>query len=256
VVVAPAENCSGVARLATYAVPVELEWISSVAGIEHYACSGTPVDCVRAALLGDVAPQARLVVSGINHGPNLGDDTLNSGTVAAAGEGALLGGCGLAVSQQSYDGHFHILDAFDQTTPVYDVTAEIAALFVSEILATPGPERVFLNVNVPATLAEPRVELTHLGRRRYGRGSVAPVDRGGKRGYRTYGERNGPPPDFDAAPGTDFAALLARRVSVTTVSYDWGDPQAGAAATEWAAAIAARVEGQIDRLVSDLAPPA
>src|ERR671935_128977 len=73
VVVAPTENRSGVARNATYGSPVS---VTPVDGDDLVlACSGTPVDCVRAALLGDIAPDASLVVSGINHGANLGDDT-------------------------------------------------------------------------------------------------------------------------------------------------------------------------------------
>ena len=90
-VLAPSENRSGVSRNASYGRPVALERLSSVEGIPHFSCQGMPVDCVRVGMLGELAAAAELVVSGINHGPNLGDDTLNSGTVGAAIEGALLG---------------------------------------------------------------------------------------------------------------------------------------------------------------------
>ncbi len=132
VVVAPTDNRSGVSRNATYSDPVS---VTPVEGDESIlACSGTPVDCVRAALLGDIAPDAALVLSGMNHGANLGDDILNSGTVGAAIEGALLGVPAIAVSQHSHPGFFHILDALDQSTPVYDETADIGALFAASAI--------------------------------------------------------------------------------------------------------------------------
>jgi 5'-nucleotidase len=246
VVVAPAENRSGVGRHAFYGRPVTLESLADVGGIDHFACGGMPVDCVRVALLGEIAPDAALVVSGINHGPNLGDDTLNSGTVGAAIEGALLGVTGLAVSQQHFDDDFHILDSFDQTTPVYDTTAAIAALFAEEMLARPAPERVVINVNVPATLREPRVELTRLGRRFYRPGSVFSGERDGVRGLFTYGRRGGPPPPFEDAPGTDFAALQAGRVSATPISFAWHHEDGDGAALEWAGAVCAAVEQRLE----------
>lgn len=245
VVVAPAENRSGVARNASYGRPVTIETLAEADGIAHFACGGMPVDCVRVALLGETAPAAELVVSGINHGPNLGDDTLNSGTVGAAIEGALLGAAGLAVSQQHFDDDFHILDSFDQTTPVYETTAAIAALFAAEMLARPAPERAVLNVNVPATLRERRVELTRLGRRFYAPGSVFAGERDGVRGLFTYGRRGGPPPPFEEAPGTDFAALRAGRVSATPLSFAWHEEDGTGAAHEWAGAVCAAVEDRL-----------
>lgn len=250
VVVAPAENRSGVARNASYGRPVTIDALAAADGIAHFACGGMPVDCVRVALLGETAPEAELVVSGINHGPNLGDDTLNSGTVGAAIEGALLGAAGLAVSQQHFDDDFHILDSFDQTTPVYETTAAIAALFAEEMLSRPAPERAVINVNVPATLRERRVELTRRGRRFYEPGSVFAGERDGVRGLFTYGRRGGPPPPFEDAPGTDFAALRAGRVSATPISFAWHEQGGAGAAGEWATEVCAAVE----RRFGDVAP--
>lgn len=246
VVVAPAENRSGVGRHAFYGRPVALESLAEVGGIAHFSCSGMPVDCVRVAMLGRTAPDAELVVSGINHGPNLGDDTLNSGTVGAAVEGALLGVPGLAVSQQHFDGDFHILDSFDPTTPVYETTAAIAGMFALEMLAHPAPERAVINVNVPANLTDPRVELTRLGRRFYAPDSVFAGERDGVHGYFTYGQRGGPPPPFEDAPGTDFAALAAGRVSATPISYAWHREDDAAALASWAAAVCAAVDTRLD----------
>jgi len=245
-VLAPAENRSGVSRAASFGLPVALDPLPEVEGIPHFSCSGTPVDCVRLALLGETAPGAKLVVSGINHGPNLGDDMLSSGTVGAAVEGALLGAVGLAVSQQHFDQDFHILSSFDQTTPVYETTAAIAALFAAEMLARPAPERTVVNVNLPATLRERRVEVTRLGRRFYEPGSVFAGERDGVPGLFSYGERGGPPPPFEDAPGTDFAAVAAGRVSATPVSFAWHREDGTSAALQWARELCAAVESQLE----------
>ncbi|HEX5929603.1 MAG TPA: 5'/3'-nucleotidase SurE [Solirubrobacterales bacterium] len=243
--VAPAGNRSGVSRAASYSRPVSLELLAEAGGIAQFSCGGTPVDCVRVALLGETAPAAELVVAGINHGPNLGDDTLNSGTVGAAIEGALLGAVGLAISQQHFDEDFHILSSFDQTTPVYDTTAAIAALFAVEMLARPAPERSVINLNVPATLRERKVEVTRLGRRFYEPGSVFAGERDGARGLFSYGERGGPPPPFEDAPGTDFAAVAAGRVSATPLSFAWHRTDGAAATLEWARELCAAVEARL-----------
>jgi 5'-nucleotidase len=245
-VVAPAENRSGVGRAASYGRPVALDPLPEEGGTAHFACGGTPVDCVRVAMLGETAPAAELVVSGVNHGPNLGDDTLNSGTVGAAIEGALLGATGLAVSQQHFDDDFHILSSFDQTTPVYATTATIAAMFALEMLARPAPERAVLNVNVPATLRDRSVEVTRLGRRFYEPGSVFAGERDGVHGLFSFGLRGGPPPPFEDAPGTDFAAIAAGRVSATPLSYAWHRDDGATATVEWAHGLCAAVEARLE----------
>src|SRR5207244_10711997 len=129
-----------------------------------YATDGTPVDCVRLASLGLIGGfAAELVISGINHGANLGDDITYSGTVAAALEGVVLGLPAIAVSQQSgarsldyrFDGGFR-----------FDVAAAFVARWVERIGEVPLPARTLINVNVPA--GEPTgVEVTSLGKRIY-----------------------------------------------------------------------------------------
>ncbi|MGV1048823.1 MAG: 5'/3'-nucleotidase SurE [Solirubrobacterales bacterium] len=235
VVVAPTQNRSGVSRNASYSRPVSL---TPVDGNDRVlACSGTPVDCVRAALMGEVAPDASLVVSGINHGPNLGDDTLNSGTVGAAIEGTLLGVPAFAISQQDYVGQFHILDALNQETPIYDHSAEIGALIAERALGWTGwPERVVLNVNIPAEVDEQRLRprLTRLGRRFYERGSVASEAHGSSRAYRTYGKRTDPPPPYEDGPETDFGAIAAGDLAITPFSYAWGREDDAGGIWRWA----------------------
>src|SRR4051812_42637888 len=154
-VIAPDGNRSAFARMITTRRPL---WVSEVDfgdGTRGYATDGTPVDCVRLARLGLVDGfEPDVVVSGINHGSNLGDDISYSGTVAAAIEGLILGVPGIAVSQQSaeraYDHRFG--SRFD-----FSAAAEFTAAVVAQLTATDGeavgriplPEGTLLNVNVP-----------------------------------------------------------------------------------------------------------
>ena len=103
-VIAPDSNRSATARSITTRDPLWVEEIEFQDGSVGYATDGTPVDCVRFAVLGLTESQPELIVSGINHGTNLGDDITYSGTVAAALEGVVLGIPAIAVSQQSTGG--------------------------------------------------------------------------------------------------------------------------------------------------------
>src|SRR6202051_4796426 len=104
-VIAPDGNRSAMARSITTRRPLWVQEVPFADGSTGYATDGTPVDCVRLASLGLIEGfQAELVVAGINHGANLGDDITYSGTVAAAFEGVLLGLPSIAVSQQSRSG--------------------------------------------------------------------------------------------------------------------------------------------------------
>src|SRR4030081_3899704 len=101
-VIAPDGNRSAMARSITTRRPLWVQEVDFGDGPIGYATDGTPVDCVRLARLGLIEGfMAELVVSGINHGANLGDDITYSGTVAAALEGVVLGLPAIAVSQQS-----------------------------------------------------------------------------------------------------------------------------------------------------------
>lgn len=243
-VVAPVENQSGVSRSASYRGPVMLEPFNEP---DLFACHGTPVDCVRAALLSDLGSRVELMVSGINHGANLGDDTLNSGTVGAAVEGALLGVPAIAISQQSHPGDFHILDALDQTTPVYDQTARIGALAVATVLdGDEPPHRSVLNLNIPADLRPEEVRATRLGRRFYSRASVPREGSGDALAFRTFGERAGPPPPYESEPGTDFRAIEDGAVSVTGLSFAWhAGPGERASVALWTRATANELHRRI-----------
>ena len=103
-VIAPDSNRSATARSITTRSPLWVEEVSFDDGTVGYATDGTPVDCVRFADLGLLGERPELIVSGINHGSNLGDDITYSGTVAAALEGIVLGIPAIAVSQQALAG--------------------------------------------------------------------------------------------------------------------------------------------------------
>jgi 5'-nucleotidase len=130
-VIAPDGNRSAMARSITTRRPLWVEEVDFGDGTVGYATDGTPVDCVRFATLGLVDGfKADLIVAGINHGANLGDDITYSGTVAAALEGIVLGVPGIAVSQQSgaRELDFRLGRTFDFT-----VAARFAADVVAEL---------------------------------------------------------------------------------------------------------------------------
>src|ERR1700685_3283305 len=163
-VIAPDGNRSAMARSITTRRPLWVEEVDFDDGTVGYATDGTPVDCVRLANLGLVEGfQAELVVSGINHGSNLGDDITYSGTVAAAFEAIVLGLPGIAVSQQSRarELDFRLGRAFD-----FEIAASFTARLVAELESVPLPPKTLLNINVPG--ADPAgVEVAKLGKRIY-----------------------------------------------------------------------------------------
>jgi 5'-nucleotidase len=219
VVIAPDGNRSAMARSITTRRPLWVEEVSFSDGTVGYATDGTPVDCVRLARLGLVEDfDAELVVSGINHGANLGDDITYSGTVAAALEGVVLGLPAIAVSQQSrgrsldfrYDGGFD-----------FDVAAGFVARLVERLEEVPMPTGTLLNVNVPA--GEPDgIEVASLGKRIYrDELKVAPHEDGSptRRRYWIYGAD----PGFHDEPGTDLAVVADGRIAVTPIHFDLTD---------------------------------
>jgi 5'-nucleotidase len=214
VTVAPDRDCSGLARSCTFKTPVSVTRHSRG---RHpiYVCDGTPTDCVRLSLLAGLVDDVALVVSGVNHGANLGDDVYYSGTVSAGLEAALLGVSSVCVSQQSSQ-----VSSIDHPRPPAEPTFDVAASLGATIavaLATMRPtEPLVLSVNVPATPASREVLLTRLGMRPYAHGSVDPShDDGVRRSYYLFGQEGDDTPVPAGAHGTDFAAIQSGRVSVT-----------------------------------------
>jgi 5'-nucleotidase len=218
-VIAPDGNRSAMARSITTRRPLWVAEVPFADGTVGYATDGTPVDCVRLASLGLVDGFATdLVVSGINHGANLGDDITYSGTVAAALEGVVLGIPAIAVSQQSkaraldfrYDGGFG-----------FEVAAGFVAGLVERIEEVPLPATTLLNVNVPAGTPD-GVEVTSLGKRIYRDELKLEREEDGppaRRRYWIYGSD----PGFHDEPGTDLAAVAAGRIAVTPIHFDLTD---------------------------------
>src|ERR1700686_2339843 len=147
-VIAPDGNRSAMARSITTRRPLWVEEVPFADGSVGYATDGTPVDCGRLASLGIIEDfETQLVVAGINHGANLGDDITYSGTVAAALEGVVLNLPAIAVSQQSGARNldYNFAGAFG-----FEVAASFVAALVGRIEDVPLPPRTLLNVNVPA----------------------------------------------------------------------------------------------------------
>ncbi len=212
-VIAPDGNRSAMARSITTRRPLWVEEVPFADGTSGYATDGTPVDCVRLASLGLIEGfQAQLVVSGINHGANLGDDITYSGTVAAALEGVVLGLPAIAVSQQSrgatldytFDGGFG-----------FEIAASFVAALVRRLEEVPLARGTLLNVNVPA--GEPAgVEVTTLGKRIYRDELKLESEEEHRRRYWIYGAY----PGFQDETGTDLAAVHAGRIAVTPLHFD------------------------------------
>jgi len=216
-VIAPDGNRSAMARSITTRRPLWVQEVDFDDGTVGYATDGTPVDCVRLARLGLIEGfEAEFVVSGINHGSNLGDDITYSGTVAAALEAIVLGLPGIAVSQQS---RARELDFRYGSQFEFDVAARFTAGLVSELVRTPLPSATLLNINVPG--ADPAgVEVARLGKRVY-RDELSLVDEGsgGRRLYRIYGDAS-----FERdETGTDLAALAQGKIAVTPLHFDLTD---------------------------------
>lgn len=218
-VIAPDGNRSAMARSITTRRPLWVAEVPFADGAAGFATDGTPVDCVRLAALGLIEGfQADVVVAGINHGSNLGEDITYSGTVAAALEGLVLGLPGIAVSQQSgagaldyrFDGGFR-----------FDVAAGFVARLVERIEDVPLPATTLLNVNVPAGVPS-GVEVASLGKRIYQdelkleREDPGPPAR---RRYWVYGSD----PGFHDEAGTDLAVVAGGRIAVTPIHFDLTD---------------------------------
>jgi 5'-nucleotidase len=214
-VIAPDSNRSASGRGITTQAPLWVDEIAFGDGTTGFATEGTPVDCVRFAALGLVESSPDLIVSGINHGSNLGDDITYSGTVAAALEGIVLGIPAIAVSQQSVRGEmdFRLGDRFD-----FERAAGFVARLVEELADVPMPPGTLLNVNCPA--GQPRgARASKLGKRIYRDALHLAEESGGRRRYRIYGES----PGYRDEEGTDFAAIADCCISVTPLHFDLTD---------------------------------
>jgi 5'/3'-nucleotidase len=217
-VIAPDSNRSATARSITIRHPLWVEEVEFGDGTTGFATDGTPVDCVRFAALGLIEFEPEIIVSGINHGANLGDDITYSGTVAAALEGVVLGVPAIAVSQQADHGEmdFRAGSAWGQED--FEQVAEVVARMVESLEDVPMPQGTLLNVNAPAGRAQ-GVRACRLGKRDYRDQMELTEEEGGRRRYRIYSEE----PGYHDEDGTDFAAIADRRIAVTPLHFDLTD---------------------------------
>jgi len=201
-VVAPERDHSGASNSLTLDRPMMLRRAAN----GYYFVNGTPTDCVHLAVTGMLDAQPDMVVSGINLGANMGDDTIYSGTVAAATEGYLLGVPSLAISLTSKRGeHFEAAAR---------VGRELVERFQEEGFAEP----VLLNVNVPdIPYAELKgLRVTRLGRRHKAEPAVKQTTPRGQTVYWV----GAAGPAQDAGEDTDFGAVEAGYVSLTPLQMD------------------------------------
>ena len=202
-VVAPAQNCSGASNSLTLDRPLYLRTAPN--GFQFV--NGTPTDCVHLAVTGmlDVVPD--MVVSGVNNGANMGDDTIYSGTVAAATEGYLLGIPSIAVSL-----------VFEGEAKHFDTAARVARELALRFRAQAFGQPVLLNVNVPDVPYHQLngMRVTRLGRRH----KAEPVVRQKNPRGETIFWVGAAGEAADAGEGTDFHAVANGYVSITPLQID------------------------------------
>lgn len=215
-VIAPDSNRSATARSITTRRPLWVEEVEFGDGTSGFATDGTPVDCVRFATLGLIEFEPELIVSGINHGSNLGDDITYSGTVAAALEGVVLGIPAIAVSQQAERAgmSYHHDGNFD-----FDQVAGFTARIVEQLEDLPMPDETLININCPAGEIK-GAQVTRLGKRRYNDTlELEEEDASGRKRYRIYGME----PGYEHQPGTDLTSVYEGYIAVTPIHFDLTD---------------------------------
>lgn len=201
-IVAPDRNRSGASNSLTLETPLRVERVEK----NIYYINGTPTDCVHIAITGLLDHVPDVLISGINHGANLGDDVLYSGTVAAAMEGRFLGIPSIAVSLV-VAGNEHFATA-----------ADLVARLLERHVADPLPTDSILNVNVPDVAPEALhgVRATRLGFRHKSEPAVKALDPHNRPIYWIGPAGAGQ----DAGPGTDFHAVASGYASVTPLKID------------------------------------
>jgi 5'-nucleotidase len=201
-VVAPDREQSAASHSLSLYRPLRVEQLDD----RHFAVDGTPTDAVNLAINGIMKVRPDLLVSGINHGGNLGDDITYSGTVSAAMEGTLLGVPSIAMSLVARDG----LE--------FGPAAEFAARLAAAVFERRMPRDTLLNVNVPALSTEQLrgFRITRQGKRRYGDAIVEHHDPRGRKYYWIGGDDLG----FVPGEGTDCTAVADGYISITPLHID------------------------------------
>ncbi|OGL33560.1 MAG: 5'/3'-nucleotidase SurE [Candidatus Rokubacteria bacterium RIFCSPLOWO2_12_FULL_69_21] len=219
-VVAPEREQSTVGHALTLHRPLRVDRLAE----RRFAVNGTPSDCVNLAVLGLLPAEPKLVVSGINHGSNLGDDVTYSGTVSAAMEGTLLGIPSIAVS----------LVGPEQGG--FEEAGKVARLIAMRTLVEGLPAKTLLNVNVPG--GRPKgIRFARLGHRVYKEKMVEEKDPRGK----TYYWIGAGPPLWDDREATDIIAVQDGYAAVTPLHLDLTHYGALRRLGDWEAALNAQL---------------
>ena len=215
ITIAPDRNQSASSQSLTLHRPLRITETAE----DTYSVDGTPTDCVLVAFHGELGEPPDFVVSGINHGPNMGEDVFYSGTVAAAIEGTLQGAPSIAVSLVTRE-----------RTDFVEPAAFVGRLVRQVIERGLGPRRL-LNVNIPhRPWSEVRgVRVTRLGSRVYRDTLVRKVDPRG----RDYYWIGGQDPVWESVEGTDFHAVEQGAISVTPLRLDLTDEAARMDMASW-----------------------
>jgi 5'-nucleotidase len=216
-VVAPDRERSASSHSLTIDVPIRANRLAeNIVSVE-----GTPTDCVLLAVKNLLAEPPDLVVSGVNRGPNMGNDVTYSGTVAAAMEGTIFGIPSIAVS----------LDRSDSGRFDFSHAARIATGLAGVVLRNGLPEGTLLNVNVPNLPPEEIVgiEIVRLGKQVYEDSIIKKVDPRGRGYYWIGGQKS----TWRAEPGTDFDAVSRGCVAVTPIHLDLTDYEAANVLSTW-----------------------
>jgi 5'-nucleotidase len=205
-VLAPETNQSAVGHTKTFMRPLRVRERTLADGTIGWSVDGSPTDAVSLAFLGYFGIGFDLVASGINYGANLGDDVTYSGTVSAAMEAVLSNCPAIALSQEYYE------------HPDFTLASRIAYVAAVNVLENGLGAGELINVNVPAIPVEEceGVEVTRMGKRVYQDELIERLD---PRGIPYYWI-GGPPPSGLAEPGTDFHAVVNRRIAITPIQLD------------------------------------
>lgn len=215
ITIAPDRNQSATSHSLTLHRPLRIHPV----GEDVYSVDGTPTDCVLVAFHGQLGEPPDLVVSGINHGPNMGEDVFYSGTVAAAIEAVLQGVPGIAASLVTR-----------QPSDFVD-SADVVGRIVRQVLERGLTRRMLLNINVPFLPPNKLrgVKVTRLGTRVYEDTLVRKVDPRGQDYFWIGGED----PVWQPEDGTDFHTVHAGHVSVTPLQLELTDHQARSDMQSW-----------------------
>jgi 5'-nucleotidase len=204
-VIAPDRNCSGASNALSLQKPLRIQQMKN----GFHAVNGTPSDCVHLGINCFLEEDPELVISGINHGANLGDDVIYSGTVAAATEGRYMGLPAIAVSL-----------AYSEASPANHFTsaARVTADIIRQLKTHPLPTDQILNINVPDLSYQQLagIQITRQGRRHRAETMIKTKDPHARDIY-WYGPVG---KEQDAGPGTDFNAIKTGYCSVTPLSVD------------------------------------